>query len=194
MMKAMPKSEDRWLDGARRLEEEALSAIYDAYSPALYRYAYRLLGDPQASDDVVAETFYRLIRAISSGGGPEDNLKAYLYRVAHNLVMDTYRGNRELVEDADIGSLPLRADELSPEAEVISDVEGERARQMLWLLTDDQRQVIVLKFYEGLTNQEVATSLEKPVGAVKSLQHRALQSLRRIYEREDHGSENNGQA
>jgi DNA-directed RNA polymerase specialized sigma24 family protein len=61
----MPKSEDRWLDGARRLEEEALSAIYDEYSPALYRYAYRLLGDPQATDDVVAETFYRLMRALS---------------------------------------------------------------------------------------------------------------------------------
>jgi RNA polymerase sigma-70 factor (ECF subfamily) len=88
----------------------------------------------------------------------------------------------------------LESENSSPEAEVISDVEGERARQMLWLLTDDQRQVIVLKFFEGLTNNEVAVSLKKPVGAVKSLQHRALQSLRRIYEREDHGSENNGQA
>ena len=65
---------------------------------------------------------------------------------------------------------------------------------MLWLLTADQRQVIILKFYEGLTNQEVAASLEKPVGAVKSLQHRALQSMRRIYERDDHGSETNGRA
>ena len=190
----MPKKADRWLDGARRLEEEALAAIYDAYSPALFRYAYRLLGDPQASEDVVAETFYRLLRALSAGGGPKDHLRAYLYRVAHNLVMDLFRGKTSLLENADLESLPLESDKPGPEAEVISDVEGARARRMLWLLTAEQRQVIVLKFYEGLTNKEVAASLEKPVGAVKSLQHRALQSLRRIYEREDYGSDNDGQA
>lgn len=191
-MEAMPDNGDQWLDGARRLEEDALSAIYDAYSPALYRYAYRLLGDPQATDDVVAETFYRLLRALSSGGGPKDHLRAYLYRVAHNLVIDLYRSNKILVEDADLRSLTLQSDSLSPEAEVISDVEGDKAREMLWLLTDDQRQVIVLKFFEGLTNKEVAVSLRKPVGAIKSLQHRALQSLRRMYEREGQGSENDG--
>jgi RNA polymerase sigma-70 factor (ECF subfamily) len=188
----MPNYEDQWLDGARRLEEDALSAIYDEYSPALYRYAFRLLGDPHASEDVVAETFYRLLRAINSGGGPKDHLRAYLYRVAHNLVIDLYRSNHSLVEDADIGSLSVPSDSLSPESEVISDVESAQAREMLWLLTDNQRQVIVLKFFEGLTNKEVAASLKKPVGAIKSLQHRALQSLRRIYEREGHGSDNDG--
>lgn len=193
-MKGMSPSEKKWLDGAHRLEEAALSAIYDAYSPALYRYTYRLLGDPQAAEDIVAETFYRLLRAISAGGGPKDHLRAYLYRVAHNLVMDLYRSNQPLAEDADLQSLPTHSENLSPEAETIKGIEGARARQMLWLLTADQRQVIILKFYEGLTNQEVAASLEKPVGAVKSLQHRALQSLRRIYEREDHGSETNGRA
>lgn len=193
-MKGMSPSEKKWLDGAHRLEESALSAIYDTYSPALYRYTYRLLGDPQAAEDIVAETFYRLLRALSVGGGPKDHLRAYLYRVAHNLVMDLYRSNQPFTEDADLQSLPLHSENMSPEAETFKDIEGARARQMLWLLTADQRQVIVLKFYEGLTNQEVAASLEKPVGAVKSLQHRALRSLRRIYEREDHGSENNGQA
>lgn len=83
-MKGMSPSEKKWLDGAHRLEEAALSAIYDAYIPALYRYTYRLLGGPQAAEGIVAETFYRLLRAISAGGGPKDHLRAYLYRVAHN--------------------------------------------------------------------------------------------------------------
>ena len=56
-MKGMSPSEKKWLDGAHRLEEAALSAIYDTYSPALYRYTYRLLGDLHAAEDIVAETF-----------------------------------------------------------------------------------------------------------------------------------------
>jgi RNA polymerase sigma-70 factor (ECF subfamily) len=187
----MPNQEAEWLDGARRFEEKTLAAIYDAHSPELYRYAFRLLGHHQAAEDLVAATFHRFLRALHSGGGPKEHLRAYLYRVAHNLAMDAYR--RKPVE-----AVPLDEIETSPSAE--NDLEGdvekriaqEKARAAIWFLTDDQRQVIVLKYLQGLSNQEVADSLGKPVGAVKSLQHRALNALRRILQANEGRSEAEG--
>ncbi len=162
---------------ARRFDVEALAAIYDQYSPGIYRYAYRLLGDECLAEDCVAETFARLLRALQNGGGPRDQLSAYLYRVAHNWITDQYR--REPPP-------PLALDEeAAAEQEGVEDAIsgkqlGERLRAALVRLTPDQRQVIALKFLDGCENELIALAIQKPVGAVKALQHRALGSLRRM--------------
>lgn len=187
----MPNQEAEWLDGARRFQEQTLADIYDAYSPELYRYAFRLLGHRQASEDLVAATFHRFLRALHSGGGPKEHLRAYLYRVAHNLAMDAYR--RKPIEAVPLEEIEANAslgDGL--EENVEKGLAQESARAAIWLLTDDQRQVIVLKYLQGLSNQEVADALGKPVGAVKSLQHRALNALRRILQAEEERSEAEG--
>ena len=187
----MPNQEVEWLVGARSLDEKTLAAIYDALSPELYRYAFRLLGHRQAAEDLVAATFHRFLRALHSGGGPREHLRAYLYRVAHNLAMDAFR--REPVE-----AIPLSEIEANPsmgnelEESVEKRLAQGRARAAIWKLTDDQRQVIVLKYLQGLSNQEVADAIGKPVGAVKSLQHRALNALRRILQTDEEISEAEG--
>ncbi|MEN8171506.1 MAG: sigma-70 family RNA polymerase sigma factor [Chloroflexota bacterium] len=172
------KSENHLLRGARRLDLETLAEIYDQYSPGLYRYAMRLLGDAPLAEDCVSETFSRFLRALHAGGGPKEYLQAYLYRVAHNWISDHYRRNKvplTLLDEAaavDDGTDTLQAVEIS--------LEQDRVRTALRLLTPDQRQVIVLKFLEGWTNNEVAEAMKKTEGSVKSLQHRALASLKRI--------------
>lgn len=175
----MPKPQSDWLTEARLLKEEALGAIYDAYHAELHRYAYRLLGSEQDAEDLVAETFYRFLRALSAGGGPRDHLRAYLYRVTHNLAMDRHRRghNRELAYSKEQEALMA---EDNPAVEAERSIQQEEARAALWRLTPEQRQVIALKFFQGFNNEEVAEVLEKPVGAVKSLQHRALNALRRM--------------
>jgi RNA polymerase sigma-70 factor (ECF subfamily) len=179
-MEAMSKSGDQWLKGARALNEEALASIYDAFNSPLFRYAYRLLGDEEAAEDVVAETFLRFLRSISAGGGPKNHLKAYLYRVAHNLIVDRFRRNPPIELSLDIDTLTLHNINDNPEENTERSIEQAQVRRDLWKLTSDQRQVIVLKFFEGLSNQEVSEVLGKPVGAVKSLQHRGLNALRRL--------------
>lgn len=181
----MERSEKKLLAGARRLEEKALAAIYDEYSNALYRYALRLLGDEQSAEDVVAETFYRLLRAFSAGGGPRQHVRAYLYRIAHNLVIDYFRRATPEAGDIRLEDLELRSKNPGPEEEAMQHWEQGKARDLLWKLTKDQRQVIVLKYFEGWSNREVAESIEKPIGAVKSLQHRALRSLHRMLQEQD---------
>jgi RNA polymerase sigma-70 factor (ECF subfamily) len=185
LREAMPQSEDHWLQGARRGEEGALGALYDALSPALFRYAYRLVGDEVVAEDIVAETFYRFIRSVGSGGGPDQHLKAYLYRVAHNLIIDRFRRRPTQELNLDWEKLPTSSVEHDPALTTERAFEQARVRRVLWKLTPDQRQVIVLKYFEGLSNQEVSETLGKPVGAVKSLQHRALNALQRMLNLEE---------
>ncbi len=169
--------------GARRLDEHALAETYDRYSPGLYRYAVRLLGDSEMAEDCVAETFSRLLGALHRGGGPRKHMQAYLYRVAHNWITDFYRQKDHTPSTLD----PERqvAEGSDPHQAVEEKLQSESVRQALFQLTKDQRQVIVLKYLEGLTNKEVAEALDKPVGAVKSLQHRALASLQRLLVHEE---------
>lgn len=170
----------RW---ARAWDRDALGKIYDEYSPLLYRYAMRLLGDQDVAEECVAETFSRFLQALRGGGGPKRHLKAYLFRVAHNWITDYYRRHQP-VESLDAWSQPLTDDDPSPEEIAAGRWQQEQVRGLLARLTPDQRQVIVLRFLEGWSLAEVAEALDKPVGAVKALQHRALAALRRLLETE----------
>ena len=171
------------LKRARTLERQALTEVYNGFSPGLYRYAIRLLGDPDLAEECVAETFVRFLRAVHRGGGPRQHLRAYLYRVAHNWVTDAFRGQPLLP----LPKQPVGHDPASPGPDEVlhRQLEGERVRAALSRLTPQQRQVITLKFLEGWENREVALALRKPVGAVKSLQHRALRALRRALTAEE---------
>lgn len=161
----------------RPLDRTALAAAYDQYHLAIYRYLYRQVGDPETARDLAADVFRRLLTAVKQGHGPAENLKAWLYRTAHNLVIDHYRRQKHrahlpLPDDiVDAGDNPVLAAEFR--------LSAEQVKLTLQRLTPDQRQVIVLKYLEGLSNTEVSNIIDKPVGAIKSLQHRALEALRR---------------
>jgi RNA polymerase sigma-70 factor (ECF subfamily) len=177
-------SEAELLQRARQADEQALGAIYDTYSPRLYGYAYRLSGEEALTKDVVAETFYRFLLALRGGGGPREHLAAYLYRVAYHLVVDHAR--RQPRADLSLEESLIAADADPGEGADEREAQA-RARAALWQLTAEQQQVIILKYFEGLSNGEVATALDKPVGAVKSLQSRALAALRRMLSQESEG-------
>jgi len=174
----MEDSQKEWIEGARRLDRNTLEMIYDTYSPALYRYAYRLIGKQDTAEECVSEAFTRFLEALHKGKGPELHLRAYLYRIVHNICTDTYRRQppdaepiEEEIEDRENISLQESTDHA---------IELDKIRSQLHRLTPDQRQVIVLRFFEGWENDEVASALGKPVGAVKALQHRALAALKRL--------------
>jgi RNA polymerase sigma-70 factor (ECF subfamily) len=171
------ESEQDLLRAARAFDAQALAAIYNRYHQGLFAYAMRLLGDEALAEDCVAETFSRFLRALRAGQGPQEYLQAYLYRVAHNWATDTYRRMPPPPFELDEA---LRADDADgPDQQASRHMEQERVRGALRMLTPDQRQVVVLRFLEGWGNEEVAAALEKPVSAVKALQHRALGALRR---------------
>ena len=169
-------TERRLLQRARQFDVQALAEIYEHYSPKLYRYAMRLLGDVNLAEDCVADTFSRFLQALKRGGGPKQHLQAYLYRVAHNWVVDHYRRSQPVSLNEQIN---LRSEGDLAQS-VAYKLESERMRAALRLLTNEQRQVIVLKYLEELSNREVAKIMGKTVGAIKAMQHRALASLERL--------------
>jgi RNA polymerase sigma-70 factor, ECF subfamily len=171
------------LQRAQAYDDQALAEIYDRWSPGLYRYAMRLLDDADLAEECVAETFQRLLMALQQGNGPKDSLQAYLYRIAHNWVTDIYRRSpRQPVPLP----LDLQANsEHEPPSVVTQNLERQKIQAALACLTPDQRQVIMLKYLEDWNHQEIARALNKPVGAIKSLQHRALNTLKHILLRDE---------
>lgn len=168
--------EQKLLQAASELNTKALAEIYDTFSPGIYRYAMRLLGDETIAEDCVSETFARFLKSLQERRGPRDNLQAYLYRIAHNWIVDHYRKDGKTVELSDV----LRSEADVPEVEAAKHIRQEQVREAIRQLTPDQQRVILLKYLEDWSNEEVARAMKKPIGAVKSIQHRALKSLYRF--------------
>jgi len=161
----------------RARDRATLSAIYDEYHPLIYRYIYRQVGEVETARDLTADVFHHFLQAVQMGGGPDRHLTAWLYRAAHNAVIDHYRRqqhHRHLPLDEELASATD-----DPVGMAERHISAAQVRIALQHLTTDQQQIIALKFLEGLSNEEVANVLGKPVGAIKSLQHRALAALQR---------------
>ena len=169
---------DSRLSNSIVFDRQSLVAIYEQHNAELYRYAYRLLGDNALAEDCVSETFSRFLKAVRDGMGPVENVRAYLYRVAHNWVTDHYRRQPlpPLSLDADMHG----ATDPSPSQVVALEMERDRVRAALLRLPPDQRQVIELRFVEDWSHEAVAATLGKSVEATRALQHRAIAALRRI--------------
>jgi len=174
-------SEKDLLRKAHSFDPDALAEIYDSYSPGIYRYAFRLLGEQDLAEDCLAETLSRFLLALKNNGGPREHLQAYLYRIAHNYITDQYRRKEQWEHELTEAHPDLEQD---MRASLNSRIDENKLRHALSCLTPDQRQVVVLKFIEGMDNRAIARSIGKPISAVKSLQHRALAALRRMLKNE----------
>ena len=163
------------LERARRFDAGALEEIFNTFSPGIYRYAYRLLGDEDLAQECMSETFSRFLVALKHENGPDTYLQAYIYRIAHNWITDQYRREHPTEE------LPesLLGETTTLEETTDRNIQYTRLLQAIRRLTPNQQQVIVLKFWQDCENVEIAHTLGKPVSAIKSLQHRALLSLQR---------------
>jgi len=170
------------LERAREYDTAALGEIYDRYSVKIYNYIYRRLGDARLAEDLTADVFVKMLEAIKSSVPWRVSFSGWLYRIAHNVVTDYLRSHRQEMESY-LGERLIAAGE-SPTIALERKLMQQQLRAAISRLNEDYQQVIILKFVEGLSNAEVAEILGRSEGAVKSLQHRALKSLRRIMEGE----------
>jgi RNA polymerase sigma-70 factor (ECF subfamily) len=159
------------------LDERALGMVFDAYYSPLYRYIMHHIGHVRTAEDLAAEVFKRLLEAIDRGRGPNRHLKAWLYRVAHNLVVDEMRRFQYRNHDPLDERLVSSGESVPAQAETA--ILSQQARAALRELTPKQRDVIILRYLEGYESREIARILEIPVGAVKSLRYRGLAAMRR---------------
>lgn len=162
---------------AMEYDTDALGSIYDFYHPKIYRYVYSRVGDRQIAEDLSAEVFMRMLEALRNKRGWKTSVAAWLYGIAHHLVVDYYRARHmesQLLEEGVLASGEI------PGAGVEERLLKEQLRRAMGDLTEDQQRVLILKFVEGMSNQEAARILGKSEGAIKSIQYRALASLARM--------------
>ncbi|HLB26682.1 MAG TPA: sigma-70 family RNA polymerase sigma factor [Dehalococcoidia bacterium] len=169
---------------AQSLEESALASLYTTYYPRVYNYAFLHLGDVQAAEDLASEVMLKLLESIRKYQFRGMPFSAWVFRIARNKLIDLHRRRRRRGE-VDLTE-PLASMQISPQVLAERALDRGQIHLALKYLTDEQRQVIVLKFIEGFDNGSIARILGRSEGAVKSLQHRALHSLRRIMTAEAH--------
>jgi RNA polymerase sigma-70 factor (ECF subfamily) len=168
------------LRAARKLDKEALTKIFDLYSPALYKFISRLVHDPIQADRIVADVFVRLVEEFAAGQGPRASIRPYLYQVAYRLMVERFRDSHPHSSlEVAIRSLDKDKSESSP---VQND---ERLLMEALLLTmntelsEDQRIVVILRFLEDFSLKETAEIIGKDVNNVKVIQTRGIAKLKR---------------
>ncbi len=170
------------LERAKQHDEAALGELYDLYAPRIYAYIYRRVSNAHLAEDLTGDVFVRVIQAIQSERFWHTSFQAWLYRIAHNLVVDYYRRRPSEVEsELDERIMADKHDMASAVAERLS---HRHLYTAINRLTPDQQQVLALRFGEGITARETAKVMDKSTGAVEALQHRALAALRRVLDKE----------
>ena len=177
----MPADADL-LRRVRAHEPAALAELYDRYAPRLYAYLYRRLGDQALAEDLVSDVFVRALEALRRDQFAATALQAWLYRLAHNRLIDHYRQAGPAAPQALDPTAPAGEDVPAAAADA---AEQGAVRAALLRLTAEQQQIITLRFGEGLSAPAVAAALGKPETAIRSLQHRALAALRRLLREDD---------
>ncbi len=168
--------------GAQKYEDRALERIYHLYAERIFKHIYFRIAETGRAEELTGEVFVRLLENIGEYRlgtyGHASAFTAWIYRIAHNLIVDEYRRQkvRQVMEPLDENGDALDALEMREEFDF------ERADLQLALkrLTDEQQAVILLRFGEELTNGEIARILGKTETAVKALQRRALSTLARF--------------
>lgn len=166
----------------RRLQsrdESAVVVIYERYFSALYHYVRLKVGDRAAAQDIVSDVFLQLIRSAGKPSAPRENLRGWLFSVARNLAYRTYGDNHQL-SLAEIEDYMPASSEHDPDDLFNENFPLERVRYALRMLAADHQEVLILRFGQRLSLKETADLMGKSASAIKSLQFRAVETLRSI--------------
>lgn len=177
-------SEKALLESAAGFNEKALSELYDRYEARIYSYIYRRTGNETLAEDLTAQVFLKMLEAIRSDKAWHSSFSGWLYRIAHNAVIDYYRLRDRQQQVSLEDTLTTTASDHNPVVMAEVSLDAERLRAAIGRLTEEQAEVITLRFLEGYNISEVADMLEKTEGSIKALQYRAVTTLRQLLQHE----------
>lgn len=162
---------------------EAFSRLYDACVDRVYRYVHFRVSDDETAEDLTSQVFLKAWENLDRYHAGSSPFIAWLYTIARNLVIDHYRTQKETLPLEDV---VLHAPgEQNPDEQTELRFELQAMRDSLQTLTDEQQQVLILKFIAGLPNDSIAKVMNKREGAIRALQMRALQALARKMEQKE---------
>lgn len=163
---------------ARSGEGAAFDEIYRILSGTVYAYLASQTRRREDAEDLTGQVFLEAMRGIRGFSGDASAFKGWLFRIAHNRAVDLARRLARRPEES-LEAAQSLPELLGTEERAIAGIEIERLRRAVLALPEQQRRVLVLRLGAGLTSREIADALDKRIGTVKALQHRALASLAR---------------
>lgn len=158
-------------------DELAFGQIYDLYFEKVYRFVYYRVNHEETAEDLVSETFIRVWNKL---GKIDDAaaFQAWIFRIARNIVVDHYRAKKITVDISELENVLEYEDNIIDRANLGFD--QKKLLEALKHLSSDQQVVIKLKFLDELENSEIAEALNKTEGAIRVIQHRAINELKKI--------------
>lgn len=169
------------LDRITQSDSDALSALYDRYGRRVFALAARILNDPISSEEITQDVFLSIWRRGSSYNAAKGKFTTWLFGIAHNRTIDELRKRRRdksrYSDDID-DHLNIASQSISPDDSAVVQSEYAMVREVLDTLPPPQRTVIVLSYFHGLTQVEIAEKLEQPLGTVKTRMRLGLKKLR----------------
>jgi RNA polymerase sigma-70 factor (ECF subfamily) len=156
-------------------DAEAFGELYQQHLKPIYRYIFYKVGNATEAEDLTEQTFLKAWEAIGRFREQGVPFSAWLFRMAHNLVIDYHRTRHEAAPLDDI--IDAEARQPGPDEAAAIRLDIETLQKAIARLTPEQQQVIILRFIQGLDHRDVAAIMGKNEGAVRGLQHRALAAL-----------------
>lgn len=167
---------------AQNGDVEAVGELFDRHHEPIFRFAWSRVGDRQVAEDLTGEVFTRMVRSLPDYRLEGVPFRAWLYRIARNLITDHHRKHSQYtsVPICQVESVlhPFNGGHHNPDTMIEEKLTIERVYRALEAIDTAQRDVVVLRFLVGLSLEEVAAAVDKTTAAAKSLQHRGLKSLR----------------
>lgn len=165
------------VDLARQGDAEAFGALYDHYVTGIYRFLYARLSSVSLAEDLTSETFFRALRSIPSFSWQGKNFGAWLTTIARNLVTDHYKSSRSRLEVV-AEEVPERVDtSADTESTVLASLSSQDLVDAMNSLAQEQRDCLVMRFFQGLSIADTAAVFGRSDGAIKQLQLRAVRNL-----------------
>ncbi len=159
-------------------DQDAFARLYDAYLDRIYRYVYFRVNDQQLAEDITSQVFLKSWEKLGSYQTDTSPFIAWIYRIAHNMVIDNYRTKKIPISIENVNPTEISHEDAIDE-KLDFQAESQQLRQALQELTEEQQQVLILKFVAQQSTAEIAQQLGKQPGAIRALQMRALQGLAR---------------
>jgi len=171
------ESLDRLVADAKRGDTDAFAHIFDEYAGPIYRFIASRVNHPSDAEDLTQLVFVKALEALPRYEARGIPFGGWLFRLARNAIIDQIRTRREHLSL--VAATTRESDEASPESTASLHDDLDRVAAALQELTDDQREVIELRFFAGLSVAEAAEAMGRQEGTIRGLQFRAVGALRR---------------
>ena len=166
---------------AQQGHSEAFAGLYEAYYDKIYRYVMFKTGDTLEAEDLTEEVFLRMLESIGSFKWQGYPFTSWLFRIAHNLVIDYYRkAGRQKKTSLDDAMRVVGSDGVDVDRKLDIELSIKEVKDAMGGLTQLQQEVLSLRFAGGLSVAETAEAMGKKENAVKALQHAAIKKLRTL--------------